>query len=56
MALKWYIVHVYSGFENKVKAALTERIAALAGPGYERVALSSGGSEGIEIAIKFLRQ
>ena len=30
MALKWYIVHVYSGFENKVKAALEERIAASA--------------------------
>jgi transcriptional antiterminator NusG len=28
VALKWYIVHVYSGFENKVKAALEERIAA----------------------------
>ena len=28
MAIKWYIVHVYSGFENKVKAALEERIAA----------------------------
>jgi transcriptional antiterminator NusG len=28
MALKWYIVHVYSGFENKVKSALEERIAA----------------------------
>ena len=28
MALKWYIVHVYSGFENKVKAALQERIDA----------------------------
>lgn len=27
MALKWYIVHVYSGFENKVKAALEERIS-----------------------------
>jgi transcriptional antiterminator NusG len=27
VALKWYIVHVYSGFENKVKAALEERIA-----------------------------
>lgn len=27
MGLKWYIVHVYSGFENKVKAALEERIA-----------------------------
>jgi transcription termination/antitermination protein NusG len=25
---KWYIVHVYSGFENKVKTALEERIAA----------------------------
>ncbi len=26
--LRWYIVHVYSGFENKVKAALEERIQA----------------------------
>lgn len=26
MALKWYIVHVYSGFEKKVKQALEERI------------------------------
>ena len=36
--------------------ALTERISRLAGPGFERVALSSGGSEAMEIAIKFLRQ
>jgi len=28
LALKWYIIHVYSGFENKVKAALEERIAS----------------------------
>ncbi len=34
---------------------LTARIAALAGPSFERVCLSSGGSEAIEIAIKFLR-
>ncbi|HID98653.1 MAG TPA: transcription termination/antitermination protein NusG [Thermodesulfobacteriaceae bacterium] len=26
MAHKWYIVHTYSGFENKVKATLEERI------------------------------
>jgi len=26
MALQWYIVHVYSGFENKVKKSLEERI------------------------------
>lgn len=32
MALKWYIVHVYSGFENKVKASLEERIAASSRP------------------------
>ena len=31
--------------------ALTDRIATLSGPGYERVALSSGGSEAMEIAI-----
>ena len=35
---------------------LTHRISELAGPGYERVCLASGGSEAIEIAIKFLRQ
>jgi transcriptional antiterminator NusG len=28
VAFKWYIVHVYSGFENKVKKALKERIAS----------------------------
>ena len=32
MARKWYIVHVYSGFEGKVKAALTERIATSSNP------------------------
>ena len=32
MALKWYIVHVYSGFENKVKVALEERISACSNP------------------------
>lgn len=32
MALKWYIVHVYSGFENKVKAALQERMTTTAHP------------------------
>ena len=28
MALKWYIIHVYSGFESKVKATLEERVAS----------------------------
>ena len=27
MALKWFVIHVYSGFEYKVKSALEERIA-----------------------------
>ncbi len=26
MDLKWYIVHTYSGFENRAKATLEERI------------------------------
>jgi len=26
MALKWYVVHTYSGFEGKVKRSLEERI------------------------------
>lgn len=29
MAKKWYIVHVYSGFESKVKITLEERIMSL---------------------------
>lgn len=37
-------------------AELTSRIAALAGPGFERVALTSGGSEAMDFALKFLRQ
>ncbi len=28
MAFKWYVVHTYSGFENKVKQSLQERIEA----------------------------
>jgi len=32
--LKWYIVHTYSGFENKVKKSLEERIRALGQEGY----------------------
>jgi transcriptional antiterminator NusG len=27
--LRWYIVHTYSGFENKVKASLEERVRSL---------------------------
>lgn len=29
MSLKWYVVHTYSGFENKAKQNLEERIKAL---------------------------
>jgi len=32
VALKWYIVHVYSGFEGKVKTALQDRIASAPHP------------------------
>lgn len=28
MALRWYVIHVYSGFENRVKKSLEDRIAA----------------------------
>lgn len=41
---------------TRANIELSEKIARLAGPGYERVCLSSGGSEANEIAIKFLRQ
>lgn len=39
-----------------VNADLTARLAALAGPGFERVHLTSGGSLAVEMALKFLRQ
>ena len=32
MARKWYIVHVYSGFEKKVSLALKERIESSSHP------------------------
>ena len=32
MALKWYVVHVYSGFESKVKSALEETVASFPHP------------------------
>ncbi len=35
---------------------LAARVAQLAGPGFERVLFSSGGSEAVEFAVKFLRQ
>jgi len=41
---------------HAANAALTDRLSALAGPGFERVHLTSGGSEAVEMALKFLRQ
>lgn len=29
MALRWYVVHTYSGYENKVKQALEEKVRSL---------------------------
>lgn len=40
---------------HEANARLAERLASLAGPGFERVHLTSGGSEAIEMALKFLR-
>lgn len=41
---------------NPLNIEYTERLAQLAGPGFERVSLTSGGSEAIENAVKFLRR
>ncbi|MER8401999.1 aminotransferase class III-fold pyridoxal phosphate-dependent enzyme [Mesorhizobium sp. M1348] len=41
---------------NATNAALTERLCRLAGKPFERVGLSSGGSEAMDLALKFLRQ
>jgi len=40
---------------HPANAALAERLAALAGAGFERAHLTSGGSEAVEMALKFLR-
>lgn len=41
---------------NRPNIEYSQRLARLAGPGFERVSLTSGGSEAMENAIKFLRQ
>jgi adenosylmethionine-8-amino-7-oxononanoate aminotransferase len=41
---------------NRPNIEFSERLARMAGPGFERVSLTSGGSEAMENAIKFLRQ
>jgi adenosylmethionine-8-amino-7-oxononanoate aminotransferase len=40
---------------HRANAQLSERLASLAGPGLERAHLTSGGSEAVEMALKFLR-
>jgi adenosylmethionine-8-amino-7-oxononanoate aminotransferase len=41
---------------NRSNIEYSERLARLAGPGFERVCLTSGGSEAMENALKLLRQ
>jgi adenosylmethionine-8-amino-7-oxononanoate aminotransferase len=41
---------------HEPNARLTDLLSGLAGPGFERVHLSSSGSEAVEMAVKFLRQ
>lgn len=45
-----------TAFGSQANEALSERIAALCGPGYDRAFFTSGGSEAIEASIKFARQ
>lgn len=40
---------------NRPNLEYVNRLASLAGPGFERISLSSGGSEAVEAAVKFLR-
>jgi adenosylmethionine-8-amino-7-oxononanoate aminotransferase len=41
---------------NRANLDYADRLAALAGRGFERVSLASGGSEAVDNALKFLRQ
>jgi len=45
-----------SHFESQANRDFADRLAAAAGPGYERVFVVSGGSEAIEAALKLARQ
>jgi transcriptional antiterminator NusG len=36
--LKWYVIHTYSGYENKVKTNLERRMKTMHGQGGERIA------------------
>lgn len=50
------LTYTYSrSTRHPANAELTRRLAALAGPGFERAHLTSGGSEAIEMALKMLR-
>ena len=40
---------------HEANARLTERLSALAGPGFERAHITSGGSEAVEMGLKLLR-
>jgi adenosylmethionine-8-amino-7-oxononanoate aminotransferase len=41
---------------NRANEQYANRLAMLAGPGFERVSLCSGGSEAVDNALKFVRQ
>jgi adenosylmethionine-8-amino-7-oxononanoate aminotransferase len=43
-------------FESAPNIALAEKLAMLCGPGLDRAFLTSGGSEAIETAVRFVRQ
>ena len=43
-------------FESAANIALAEKLAALCGPGLDRAYLTSGGSEAVESAVRFVRQ
>lgn len=45
-----------SQFESAANLEFAERLARLAGPGFDRAFVVSGGSEAVESAIKFARQ
>lgn len=50
------LTYTYSRSTRHVaNAELSERLSAMAGPGFERVHLTSGGSEANEMAVKMLR-
>ena len=56
MAMRWYVVHAYSGFENRVKQSLIERVQVLAARQHDQIFINTQGlDDAIPVALEMVR-